>query len=66
VTPEQSVVTGAAVPDFNGLDKRAVARISAERGVPVEMMGAGLVRSQTPPAGSVLAMGAAVQVRFSR
>jgi hypothetical protein len=40
VTPDQSVVTGAAaVPDFNGLDKRAVARISAERGVPVEMMG---------------------------
>ena len=60
------VVTGGAVPDFNGLDKRAVARIAAERGLPVEMRGAGLVRSQSPPPGSVLALGAAVHLRFAR
>lgn len=63
---DNEVVTGAAVPDFSGMDKRTVARLSAERGVPVEMTGAGLVRSQSPPAGSLLAMGATVHVRFAR
>ena len=60
------VVTGSAVPDFMGLDKRTVAKISAERGVPVEMTGVGLARAQTPAAGSLLGMGATVHVRFAR
>ena len=61
----RAVGTGAAVPDLIGLDKRAVARISAERGLPVEMSGAGVARAQSPAPGSVLAMGGAVHVRFA-
>ena len=60
------LVTGAPVPDFNGMDKRAVAHLSAERGLLVEMTGAGLARAQSPPPGSLLAMGGAVHVRFAR
>ncbi len=63
---DREVVTGDPVPDFKGLDKRAVARISAERGLPVEMMGAGLARSQSPAAGSLLASGSTVRVRFTQ
>ena len=63
---ENEVVTGPMVPDFNGMDKRDVVRVSAEQGLPVQMIGAGLVRSQTPPPGSALALGGTVQVRFAR
>jgi len=58
------VLTGAAVPNFVGLDKRGVMRTSAETGVPVRMSGAGLVRSQTPAPGSVLPPGEPVRLRF--
>ncbi len=60
------VVTGPTVPDFNGMDKRDVVRVSAEQGLPVQMTGAGLVRSQSPPPGSALAVGGTVKVRFAR
>lgn len=60
------VITGPTVPDFNGMDKRAVVRASAELGMPVEMSGAGIVRAQSPPAGSALALGATVRLRFAR
>ena len=60
------VVAGNAVPDFSGMDKRSVVRISAERGLPVTMVGSGLVRAQSPPAGSALSLGAAVRLRFSQ
>ncbi len=66
VADNHAVGTGAAVPDLIGLDKRSVARISAERGLPVEMTGAGVARAQSPAPGSVLAMGGAVHVRFAR
>lgn len=60
------VITGPTVPDFSGMDKRAVARTSAELGMPVEINGAGLVRAQWPPAGSALAQGTTVRLRFAR
>ena len=70
VTPrlagQNEVVIGPTVPDFNGMDKRDVVRVSAEQGLPVQMTGAGLVRSQNPPPGSALASGGTVQVRFAR
>lgn len=58
------ILTGAAVPNFVGLDKRGVMRTSAETGVPVRMSGAGLVRSQSPAPGSVLPPGEPVRLRF--
>jgi hypothetical protein len=64
--PANQYVVGPKVPDFRGMDKRSVLRASSELGLPVAIVGAGLARSQFPPAGSALAAGEAVQVRFAR
>ena len=57
---------GPTVPDFSGKTLRAVAEESAALGLPVELMGSGVVRAQAPPAGSVLASGARVRIQFAR
>jgi cell division protein FtsI (penicillin-binding protein 3) len=57
---------GPTVPNFSGKTVRAVLEESTAMGLPVELMGSGIVRAQQPPPGSVLPRGGRVHVRFSR
>ena len=54
------------VPDFGGMSKRQVVETSVQLGMPVELLGKGIVRSQTPVAGSVLREGERIRVYFAR
>ncbi len=58
--------SGATVPDFRGMTKRAVMEESLAAGFPVELQGDGLVSNQDPPPGSSIRPGVAVKVRFGR
>jgi cell division protein FtsI (penicillin-binding protein 3) len=55
---------GPRTPVFTGKSLRAVLEESLARGVPVEVVGTGMARSQTPPGGSPLAPGQLVRVEF--
>jgi cell division protein FtsI (penicillin-binding protein 3) len=57
---------GPKVPDFSGKTMRAVLEESAEKGLPVEMVGSGVARAQAPPPGAVLAIGQRVRIQFAR
>ncbi|MEO7145958.1 MAG: penicillin-binding protein [Bryobacteraceae bacterium] len=57
---------GPKVPNFQGKTMRAVMEESGQIGMPVEVVGSGIARSQAPPAGSMLAPGAQVVVQFAR
>ena len=57
---------GPRVPDFHGKTMRAVLEESSARGLEVEISGKGIARSQTPPAGTVLARGSRIKVQFTR
>jgi cell division protein FtsI (penicillin-binding protein 3) len=59
-------VFGPKVPDLRGLTLRAVLEESAATGLPVEVQGDGMARSQDPPPGGVLARGARIRVQFTR
>jgi len=61
-----SSVAGPLVPDFRGMTLRAVLEESAARGVPIEILGTGMARSQDPPPGSVLPSRARIRVQFTR
>jgi cell division protein FtsI (penicillin-binding protein 3) len=65
--PENAAdVSGPRVPDFHGKTMRAVLEESSAKGLQVEIRGNGIARSQTPPAGSVLARGGRIKVQFTR
>lgn len=55
---------GPRTPVFTGKSLRAVLEESFARGVPVEVVGTGIARSQNPPGGSPLAPGQPVRVEF--
>jgi cell division protein FtsI (penicillin-binding protein 3) len=57
---------GPTVPNFSGKSMRSVLEESAELGLPVELMGSGIVRSQTPSAGNILPRGERVRIQFAR
>jgi beta-lactam-binding protein with PASTA domain len=62
-------VTGPKVPSFAGMTLRAVLEEASARGLQVETLGAaqtGLVRDQSPPAGTVLPPGMRVRVQFAK
>jgi len=59
-------IWGPTVPDFHGKTMRAVLEEASARGLPVEMVGHGMVKTQAPPAGSVLRKGDRVRVQFAR
>ena len=61
-----STLAGPKVPDFRGMTVRAVLEESAATGLPVEVLGTGLVRNQEPPPGSLLPSGGRVRVQFTR
>jgi cell division protein FtsI (penicillin-binding protein 3) len=59
-------VWGPRVPDFRGKTVRDVLEESAALGLPVELAGSGLARTQYPPAGTILLRGQKIVVQFSR
>jgi cell division protein FtsI (penicillin-binding protein 3) len=63
--PPTPALVGPLVPDFRGRPLVAVLREAASLGVPVETLGRGVARDQSPPPGAVLAPGMRVQVRFA-
>jgi cell division protein FtsI (penicillin-binding protein 3) len=60
------LLVGPLVPDWKGKSVKAVLRESMEIGVPVEIVGTGLARMQSPPAGRVLGVGEKIRVEFAR
>jgi cell division protein FtsI (penicillin-binding protein 3) len=62
--PPTPALVGPRVPDFRGRPLVAVLREAASLGLPVETLGRGVAREQSPPPGTVLAPGMRVQVRF--
>lgn len=63
--PATPALVGPRVPDFRGRPLVAVLREAASKGLPVETLGRGVAREQSPPPGTVLAPGMRVQVRFA-
>jgi cell division protein FtsI (penicillin-binding protein 3) len=57
-------LVGPRVPDFRGRPLVTVLREAATLGLPVETLGRGVAREQSPPPGTVLGPGMRVQVRF--
>jgi len=57
---------GPRVPNLLGKSLRSVLEESAAAGVPVEVHGSGLARSQDPPPGTPLRPRASIQVQFGR
>jgi len=57
---------GPKVPDLRGLTLRAVLEESAATGLPIEVQGSGMARTQDPPPGTILAPGNHVHVQLTR
>jgi cell division protein FtsI (penicillin-binding protein 3) len=57
---------GIVVPSFLGKSVRAAIEIAQESGLDLDAVGSGLAREQTPAAGSHVAAGSQVTVRFGR
>ncbi len=57
---------GPKVPDLRGLTLRAVLEESAATGLPIDVQGDGMARTQDPPPGSILAPGTRVHVQLTR
>jgi hypothetical protein len=53
------------VPNFVGKTVQDVMQEATSQGVDVRLVGSGMSRAQTPPAGTVWAPGTPIQVRFS-
>jgi hypothetical protein len=65
-TPGPYLVAGPRVPDFRGKPLVAVMRESAAMGMPVEIVGTGVARDQSPPPGGILPIGGRVHIQFAR
>jgi len=65
-TPAQAplAANGLRAPHFTGKSLRAVLEESLAGGVPVEIVGAGIARTQMPPGGAPLTPGQSVRVEF--
>ena len=57
---------GIEVPSFIGKSVRAAVEAAQESGLELDAVGAGLGREQTPAAGSHVAAGSRIIVRFAR
>jgi cell division protein FtsI (penicillin-binding protein 3) len=60
------LVAGPRVPDFRGKPMVAVMRESAALGLPVEIVGTGVARDQSPPPGGILPVGGRIHIQFAR
>jgi membrane peptidoglycan carboxypeptidase len=66
LTASTEMSGGPRVPNLLGKSLRSVLEESAAAGVPVEVHGSGLARSQDPPPGTPLRPRASIQVQFGR
>jgi cell division protein FtsI (penicillin-binding protein 3) len=57
---------GIKVPDFRGMTLRAVLEESAAQGLPVEVDGDGIARTQDPPPGTRIPVNGQVRIQFGR
>jgi hypothetical protein len=57
---------GVLVPSFAGKSVRAAIETAEENGLDLDIVGSGLGEDQSPPAGTHVAMGSKVTVRFGR
>jgi cell division protein FtsI/penicillin-binding protein 2 len=57
---------GVEVPSFTGKSVRAAIEMAQDSGLELDAIGNGLAREQSPPAGSHVASGARIVVRFAR
>ena len=57
---------GVLVPSLIGKPVRAALEIAQESGIDIDIIGSGVAREQSPPAGTRIGNGARVAVRFSR
>jgi len=57
---------GIVVPSFLGKGVRAAIEVAQESGLDLEVVGSGMAREQSPPAGTHVAAGSRVTVRFGR
>jgi len=71
-TPQQGTVVldveqgGIVVPSFAGKSVRSAIEIAEETGLDLDAVGSGIAREQLPPAGSHVAAGSRVTVKFGR
>ena len=65
-TAKPAAPVAGAVPNFKGMTLRAVLTEAAAKGLPVQPVGSGVARLQTPPAGAVLHQGERIRVQFAR
>lgn len=59
-------LNGPKVPDFSGKTLRGVLEASVASGIPVDAIGSGIARSQSPAPGAILPPGERVRVQFAR
>ncbi|HBY62014.1 MAG TPA: hypothetical protein DEH78_19510 [Solibacterales bacterium] len=59
-------LAGPKVPAFVGKSLRRVLEESASNGIPVESVGYGIARAQTPAPGTILPPGERVRIQFAR
>jgi cell division protein FtsI (penicillin-binding protein 3) len=60
------VPSGPTVPNFKGMNMRAVLAAAAEQGLTILPAGSGIARVQNPPPGSPLHQGERIRVQFAR
>jgi len=60
------LLSGPRVPDFRGKSMVVVLRESAALGIPVEVVGTGVARDQSPPPGGILPLHGRIHVQFAR
>ena len=60
------LLSGPRVPDFRGKAMVAVIHESAALGIPVEIVGNGVAREQSPAPGGILPAGGRIHVQFAR
>ena len=59
-------LSGPKVPNFVGKTLQNVMEEAAQQGVQIDLMGDGMARAQSPPAGALIMPGERVLVRFAR
>jgi beta-lactam-binding protein with PASTA domain len=59
-------LTGPKVPNFVGKTVQSVMEEAAQNGIEVDMLGQGMARAQSPPAGALIVPGEHILVRFAR
>ncbi len=64
--PVLAQLIGPKVPNFQGMTMRAVLQTTSSQGLPVEILGSGIARTQIPAPGAVLPPGERIRIQFVR